>query len=100
PVAFSFTRHLRTDQAFVLELPATFDSDPTTATWTVLVPPAQATLLGSTSSAFRILQPNAGASGSDTLDYRVTGAGGNSNTGTVTLVYDAPPACPAVFNYC
>jgi hypothetical protein len=100
PVAFSFTRHLRTDQAFVLELPATFDSDPTTATWTVLAPPAQSTLLGSTSSAFRILQPNAGASGTDTLQYQVTTAGGNSNSGTVTLVYDAPPACPAIYNYC
>jgi hypothetical protein len=100
PLAFAFTRHLRTDQACVLELPGSFDSDPTTANWTVLTPPAQSALLGSTTSAFRILQPNTGASGTDTLQYRVTTAGGSSNTATITLVYDGPPTCPALFNYC
>ncbi len=100
PVAFGFTRHLRTEQAGVLELPASFDSDPAGASWTVVTPPTQSTLLGPPTGAFRILQPNTGASGSDTLQFSVTTPGGTSNTATVTLVYDAPPSCPAVFNYC
>ena len=100
PQAFSFTRHLRNDQAFVLELPASFDSDPTSATFTIVAAPAQSTLLGSTTSAFRILQPNVGATGTDTLQYSVTTVGGTSNTGTITLVYDASPGCPAMSNYC
>ncbi len=100
PVAYSFQHHLRTDQACVLELPASFDADPSGASWTVVAPPAQSTLLGTTTSAFRILQPATGASGTDTLQFRVTTAGGASNTATITLVYDAPPSCPAAFNYC
>lgn len=100
PVAHSFTRHVRSDQAFVLELPASFDSSYSGASWSVLANPAQATLLGTTTSAFRILEPSPGASGTDTLQFRVTTAGGNSNTATVTLIYDAPPVCPPIFNYC
>ncbi len=100
PLAYSFTKHVRSDQALVLELPASFDSALASASWSVLANPAQATLLGTTTSAFRILKPNAGASGSDTLQFRLTTASGTSNTATITLVYDTPPSCPAVFNYC
>lgn len=100
PQAFSFTRRVRADQAFVLELPAAFDSAPGAASFALVAPPAQSTLLGSTTGAFRILQPNAGASGSDSLQYSVTTAGGTSNTGTITLVYEGAPSCPAIFNYC
>jgi hypothetical protein len=100
PTSFAFKRHVRTDQACVLELPASFDSDLAGASWTVVTPPAQSALLGSTTSAYRILQPAPGASGSDTLQYSVSTAGGTSATATITLLYDAPPVCPAAFNYC
>ncbi|MBK7644063.1 MAG: TIGR03790 family protein [Planctomycetes bacterium] len=100
PQAFSFTRHLRSDQAFVLELPASFDSASASVSWSVTAPPSQSAILGGGTSGFVVLQPNPGAGGSDTLQYRASNAGGISNTGTITLVYDAPPACPAQFNYC
>ena len=101
PVAFNFTKHVLNDQSAVVELPATFDDDFSPSTqWTLLTTPAHATIQGGGTSAYRIVKPNAGASGSDSFTFRASTPSGQSNVATVTLVYDAPPTCPAPVNYC
>jgi hypothetical protein len=101
PVAFSFTKHVLNNASAVVELPATFDDDfsPSTS-WTLLTNPAHATIQGGGTSAYRIVKPNVGASGSDSFTFRASTPSGSSNVATMTLVYDAPPTCPAPTNYC
>lgn len=98
PTAFSYTKTIiRGAGAAVVELPATYDSDPGAATYNILSTPAQGTLSGS--GAWRVLTPNAGACGQDSLQFRVHNAAGQSTVATVTLRYILPPvACPADFN--
>jgi len=91
PVAFAFEKRGLSEQAFVVELPAAYDEDPAGLTWTVVQPPAHATLLSSGSGPYRVYKPTAGANGIDSLTFRVTGTGGVSQIKTVTLVYDVLP---------
>jgi hypothetical protein len=101
PVAFSYTKHARNDRTAVVELPATFDDAFSAATWNATSGPAQGTLLlASSSSPYRFVKPNAGASGTDTLTFTVTTPGGTSLPATATIVWDAPFTCPAPSNYC
>ncbi len=99
PVAYDFTQEVREDQAFVLALPATFDDDPAGVTTTVVTPPAQASLLGGDGS-WRVWQPAPDAFGTDTLVYRVSGAGGTSADATVMIVYTDVDGCDPVTHYC
>jgi hypothetical protein len=96
--AYSYVKHMRSDRACVVELPTLVD-DPA-ATWSVLTPPSQASIVGLATGPYRILEPNAAASGTDTMTFRANAAAGQSNVATVTIVYDAPPSCPAPANYC
>lgn len=98
PAAYSFTKLLRPGVAHVLELPATFDGDLSATTFSVVTPPAQATLLGG-SGTYRLIQPNAGASGTDTLVFQVSNANGTTN-GTVTIVYQPATTTPPPASYC
>ena len=100
PVAFGYTKHVRADLTCVVELPAAYDTDLSSASYTLLSSPAQASVQAGGSSAWRIVQPNAGASGSDTFSFRVDTPNGSSNVAAITLVYDAPFACNAPANYC
>jgi hypothetical protein len=99
PQSFAHTRRARNDQALIVDLPAAFDDALSAATWAVVAPPAQGTLLGGAGS-YRVVQPNAGASGADTLVFRVTTPSGTSADATVTIVWSAPATCPAPVNYC
>jgi hypothetical protein len=99
PVAFDFHHDLRVDGLHVLELPAAFDDALDSATFAVTVPSGQTVVLGGF-KAFRWLDPNPGASGTDTLVYDVTTPSGTSNSGTITLRYVQPPVCPSPSNYC
>lgn len=99
PVAFDFSVRVREDEPFVLALPAAFDDDPATVTTEVLSHPAQSALLGGEGS-WRVYEPSPTALGSDGLTYRVTGAGGTSNTGTVTLEYQDVDGCDPIQRYC
>ncbi len=99
PVAYSARRAARADHAIIVELPATFDDTLSSATWTVVTPPAQGTILGG-SGPYRIVQPLPGAAGADALTFRVTTPSGTSADATATIVWRAPPACPAPLNYC
>lgn len=93
PVAYGYTKHVRREHTCVVELPATFDDDLSAATWTLVSPPSHATVLGG-SGPYRILQPDANASGADTLTFRVDTPTGSSQLATVVLVYKrrSPPA--------
>jgi hypothetical protein len=97
-LAYNYVKHIRNDRACVVELPALVD-DPTAA-WVVLSPPLQSGITGTTPGPYRILEPNAAASGTDALTFRVNAAAGQSNVATVTIVYDPPPTCPTPTNYC
>lgn len=90
PVAFSFSRRVARDLPFVLELPARFDDPLTSASFTLVSAPSQATLLGGTGTPWRVFTPNPGALGSDLLTFEVTTPAGTSNLGTITLEYYAP----------
>lgn len=89
--AFSFTKRVRHNRPFVVELPATYDGDFAGLSYTLLTNPSQATVPPAQSSAYRLMIPTAGASGTDSFTFRVDGPAGQSNVATVTLIYDNCP---------
>lgn len=91
PTAFSFTKRVRYNRPFVVELPATYDTDFAGLTYQLLTNPSQSTVPSGQSSAYRLMTPNAGASGADSFTFRVSSSAGLSNVATVTLVYDNCP---------
>lgn len=99
PVAHDATRRVRTDAACLINLPASFDVDPATASFQVLAGPSQGTLVTSVGSSWQVFVPNAGATGGDTLVFQVTTAAGTSSSASVVLLYDDPP-CQGFENYC
>ena len=99
PIASSYAKHVLATESAVVELPATFDDALTSASFAVLALPAQAALVGGTGS-YRILRPNSGATGTDTLTFQATTPSGASAVATVTIVYDAPFVCTPPANYC
>lgn len=100
PVAFNLTRNLLTPgSTYVVELPASFNTDPASATYTLLSTPVQSTLVQSGQTGpYRLLRANTGATGSEQVQFRVNTSGGQSNIATLTLVYTLPPVCRADFN--
>jgi hypothetical protein len=92
PVAFSHTKKVLPDQPFVIELPAAYDTDPASASYSLLSQPAQATVYAGT-GAFRVMKPQPGASGMDTFTFQVQTPAGMSNVATVTLVYSTCDPC-------
>ena len=97
PVAFSYTKHVLPNEPFMAELPATIGDSRVALSYSILTPPTQATVatFGGT-SAYRLLRPNAGASGTDQLTFQVDSSAGQSNVATVTIIYSA--LCPADLN--
>lgn len=92
PLAFSYERSVRADGPFVLELPATFADDPSSARYTLVTAPAGATVNGS--GASRLIVPGPNSRGSGVLEFRVETPSGRSQTATVTMHYP----CVADFN--
>jgi len=99
PVASSYAKRARNDAAVVVELPATFDAELASATWTVVSGPAQGAILPG-AGPYRVVQPTPGASGPDALVFRVTTPAGTSNDATVAILWSAPTACPSPANEC
>jgi hypothetical protein len=97
PIAYSYSKILTAPTAYLVELPASYDADPSTATYTLLNNPTQATLVQSgLTGPYRIIQALPGATGSEPLQFQVTTPAGTSSPATVTLVYTstttiAPP---------
>ncbi len=93
-VVFSYTKDIDKSRPAIVELPATMDTDPALATYEIVTPPAQSQVAFGT-KGYRVIYPNAGATGSDTMIWRVTTPNGQSNNAVVTLRYDKPTACYA-----
>ncbi|MFG0285208.1 MAG: TIGR03790 family protein [Phycisphaerales bacterium JB039] len=94
PQAFGYTRTVDPAAPFVLELPASYDDSMRDASYAITQSPAQATTLFHGGRPAVILSPDAGASGTDELRFRVTTSGGESGEATITIVY-AQEACRA-----
>jgi hypothetical protein len=94
PVATSYTKRLLPGVTAPVELPAQFDDAISNATWTVVTPPANATISAS-AKGYCVITPAASACGPDSITYRVTTPSGQSNLATVSLVYSAIVNCPA-----
>lgn len=101
PIAHSYSRRLRRDRSFVLELPASFNAPSSSATYTWLSLPSQASLLPgqANSQAWLAFEPQASASGTDTLQFQVSTAAGQSNLATIQLEW-LPDPCPAPQSEC
>jgi uncharacterized protein (TIGR03790 family) len=99
PGVFSFSKHVRNDSPFLLELPVTHPDDPSTISVSITGGPSKSTFLGGLGK-WRVFLPQAGASGTDTLTFQASSPGGTSGTATVTLFYDDPNPCPPGVNYC
>ncbi len=96
PVAFGYTRQVQDDVACVVQLPAAYDDDPAGATYTVVQPPGQATILSTGTGPYRVIRPNPSAAGLDSLTFRVDTPTGTSSVETVVIEYvpgvSFPPA--------
>lgn len=90
PEARGYTMPVLMDEPVLVPLPVTTSAPMDQQGWVVLEGPAQATLLGD-HEGYVILDPDAGASGSDTIRFRVDSPDGNSQTATVTILYEPYP---------
>lgn len=94
PRTFGYAKFVTPGVATIVELPATFGESVASATYGV-GPLTRATLAGAADLAYRVVTPNANATGSERLSFQVTTASGVSNTSYVTLVYTGLPPCVA-----
>ncbi len=88
PKASSFVKHVLRDQPFLLELPGTLNEFSSSLGYTIVSPPTQSTILSTTVGPYRVCQADPDATGSDSLTFKWTHPNGDSNTATITLVYD------------
>jgi uncharacterized protein (TIGR03790 family) len=91
PVVFTSTAWVGDAPEALVELPFTHDNRADIPTFTVIDAPAQATIAPGPAGPYRLLLPDPGATGFDTMTYRVTNAAGQSELGRVVLVYDRHP---------
>lgn len=87
PKAYTVSVQLTPDADALVALPFSTDGDLSQLTFTILQPPAQATINVGPASASVLVTPNSGASGLDRLTYRVTGPGGSAD-GVIRISYD------------
>jgi hypothetical protein len=85
PIAYGFSRRVRNDMPFVIELPATID-DAIALTYDIVTPPAQAEVVPAT-GPYRLMRPAPGATGPDAFTFRVLSDAGDSDEVTVSLKY-------------
>jgi len=99
PVASSYTRFVPNNSTTVVELPATFDADPSTSTFTIVGGPAKSTIIAGAGKAYRVITPGSAACGTDSIVFNVTTPNGTSANATVTIVYTNPAKlCDTDFN--
>ena len=88
PVVYGYRRALATDDTYVLDLPASFDTALGDAVVTLVDAPAQSTVLGG-AGPHRVLEPAAGARGIDLARFEVVTSSGVSARAIVQLAYAA-----------
>lgn len=87
PMATNYIKRIKRGSPALIELPAIFRGDPGTMSFTVVAPPAQASVPAGQAGAARVIIPNPNASGGDAMTYRVDSPNGPSITSTITLEY-------------
>ncbi len=93
PVAYGYRRAVQVGTPCLVELPAAFAADPAAASTLVTLPPGQAALQHAGGS-WAVITPNPGASGLDSLAFKVTTPSGTSAAATVVLEYVPKAAFP------
>ncbi|MCC6909060.1 MAG: hypothetical protein IT430_14045 [Phycisphaerales bacterium] len=88
PVAHSYTKYVLAGEPFLLELPGTFNQFSPSLGFEVLTPPSQSTIISTTPGPYRVCEASPNATGTDSLTFRWTHPNGDSNTATVTLIYE------------
>lgn len=88
PKAYGFVKHVLRDQSFLLELPGTLNEFSSSLGYTIVSPPTQSTILSTTVGPYRVCRADPNATGTDSLTFKWTHPNGDSNTATITLVYD------------
>lgn len=91
PIAFGYRRNLRTDGAFVLDLPATYGGPAADAVYEVVTPPLRSAALTAPAASI-VFQPLSGAAGVDLVQFRVTTPAGVSDVATIQVEYAAQVA--------
>ncbi|MCB9844954.1 MAG: TIGR03790 family protein [Phycisphaeraceae bacterium] len=91
PMGVDYHKRVLVNQPILVELPALAGDSPDGLSFTIVQGPGNGTLVGGGTRGYRILKPNAGATGKDTIVYRVTGAGGTSQDATITVLYENYP---------
>lgn len=90
PIAFPYTAHVAGHRPTLVYLPAV-DYDADTLSYTITMPPAQATLSGTGST--RVLRPGPNAAGSDLFEFCVEDGRGGADQALVTVHYpESPPS--------
>jgi hypothetical protein len=84
-VAQTFTKRVPRGGTITVELPAIFDDGFVNATYAVVSGPSQSTW--SAGQGFVTMTTPLSAAGTDTITFRVTTPSGQSNLGTVNIVY-------------
>jgi hypothetical protein len=87
--AYGYTSRTAPGEAFVVELPAFFADDVAAPSYTLVTPPAQATLLGG-EGPYLIFRADAGASGTDAMVFEVSN-GVTTSAATVAIEYRPVP---------
>ena len=87
PVSSNFTRRIKRGSDALVELPATFLGDLAALNYVIVSPPAQAALPAGQTGPTRVLTPNPGAVGTDSLTFRVDSPAGSSAVATVNIEY-------------
>lgn len=96
PVAYGYTRTVDPSSPFVLELPAVYRDQLTSATYTIVTPPALGTF--TQSGAALIVTPSSGSCGLDQIVFNVSTPSGTSNDAIITIVYPRATPCIADVN--
>lgn len=92
PTAYDFRKTVKPGQAYVLELPALHTTALSEPTFAITSGPTKGTVLGG-SGRFRIIQANAGATGTDQIGFSVT-SNGVTDAGVATVSFYDPDAQP------
>jgi len=87
PTASSYTKFVRRDEAFTVELPSNYDGSPALLSHVILSGPSQASAPAGQAGPARVFVPASTASGTDSLTFRVDSPSGSSGVATVNLIY-------------
>lgn len=101
PIVYGYTKFIRDDRPFVVELPATSPDPSLATTYTLITNPLECTVSTNQTGAYRLMRPSSTAAGNDAFTFRASNAAGQSSIVTVNLVYgtlDGDLNCDGIVN--